>query len=222
MLKVHFFTYLYSIIKNKDDLRKENARRKQALKENGYQESVITKIFKRVANNHRLPQSRQLTQATYIQVEDIRMNLPYVEGTSEKLRLILRSHKIRSNFYPKNNLRKLLCKPKDRVATEDKNNTVYEIDCSNCEAVYFGESKRSLKSDEHKRSARNCDCDQNEIAKHCWEADHNFSWDQKNVIDRESRLIPREIKETIHSLKYLNHINKISYVLPEIQLPNLR
>ena len=26
-------------------------------------------------------------------------------------------------------------------ATEDKNNIVYEIDCSNCEAIYFGESK---------------------------------------------------------------------------------
>ena len=78
-------------------------------------------------------------------------------------------------------LRKLLCKPKDRVATEDKNNIVYEIDCSNCQTVYFGESKRSLKSlsDEHKRSVRNCDCDKNEIAKHCWEAYHNFNWDQK-------------------------------------------
>ena len=64
---------------------------------------------------------------------------------------------------------KLLCKPKDRVATKDKNNTVYEIDCGNSEAVYFGESKRSLKShsDEHKRPVRNCDCDKNEIAKHC-------------------------------------------------------
>ena len=100
----------------------------------------------------------------------------------------------------------------------------FEIDCSNCEAVYFGESKRSLKSrsNEHKRSVRNCDCDKNEIAKHCWEADHNFNWDQKKVVDRESRLIPRKIKETIHSLKNPNHINKISYMLPEIWLPNLR
>ena len=49
-------------------------------------------------------------------------------------------------------LHKLLCKPKDRVATEEKNNIVYEIDCSNCEAFYFSESKQSLKSrwDEHK------------------------------------------------------------------------
>ena len=72
------------------------------------------------------------------------------------------------------------------------------------------------------RSVRNCDCDKNEIAKHCWEADHNFNWDQKKVVDRESRLIPRKIKETIHSLKNPNHINKISYMLPEIWLPNLR
>ena len=47
-------------------------------------------------------------------------NLPYVEGTSEKLRCILRSHKIRSTFYTESTLRKLLCKPKDRVATEDR------------------------------------------------------------------------------------------------------
>ena len=39
------------------------------------------------------------------------------------------------------------------MTTEDKNNIVYQIDCKNCEAVYFGESKRSLKStsDEHKK-----------------------------------------------------------------------
>ena len=111
-------------------------------------------------------------------------------------------------------LRKLLFQPKDRVATEDKNNIVCEIDCSNCQAVYFGESKRSLKlrSDEHKRSVRNCDCNKNEIAKHCWGADHNFSWDQKKVINRESRLM----EETMHSLKNINNINKISYMLPEI------
>ena len=220
------FNRAHFIITNKDDLDKENTRIKQVLKENGYQESIISKIFKRITNNHSLPQSNQLTQATDIQEEEIRMsiNLPYVEGTSEKLRRILRSHKIRSTFYTENTLRKLLCKPKDRVTTEDKSNIVYEIDCSNCEAVYLGESKRSLKlrSDEHKRSVRNCDCDNNEIAKHCWEADHNFSWDQKKVIDRERRLIPRKIKETINSLKNPNHINKIFYMIAETWLPNLQ
>ena len=92
-------------------------------------------------------QSHQLTQATDIQEEEIKMsiNLPYIESTSEKLRRILRSHKIRPTFYTENTLGKLLCKPKDQVATEDKSNIVYEIDCTNGETVYFSESKRSSK-----------------------------------------------------------------------------
>ena len=82
---------------------------------------------------------------------------------------------------------------------------------------------QSLKSrsDEHKISVRHCDCEKNEIAKHCWEPDHDFSWDQKKVVDMESRFIPRNSKETIHSLKNPYHINKISYILPEIWLPFL-
>ena len=105
-----------------------------------------------------------------------------------------------------------------------KNNIANKIDCSDCEEVYFSESKQPLKSrwGEQKRSVQNCDCKKNEIAKHCWEADHNFSWSQKKVLDTESKLIPGKIKETIHSLKNPNHINKISYILPEIWLPKLR
>ena len=118
---------------------------------------------------------------------------------------------------------KLLCKPTDRVAIEDKNNIVFEINCSDWEAVYFIESKRSLNqcSDEHKRSARNCYCEKNEILKHYWEADQKKG-DQEKVVDWESGWIPWRIKETIHSLKYLNNINKTSYMLLEIWLPNLR
>ena len=48
------------------------------------------------------------------------INLPYVEGTSEKLRRILRSHKVRSTFYTENTLGKLFCKPRDRVAKKIK------------------------------------------------------------------------------------------------------
>ena len=59
-----------------------------------------------------LPQPQQLTEATDIQEEKIRMsmNLPYVEGTSEKLQRILRFHKVRSTFFFEKTLRKLLCK----------------------------------------------------------------------------------------------------------------
>ena len=164
------------------------------LMENGYQESIISRIFKRITNNHSLSQSQQQMQATYFQEKEIKMNinLLYVKCTGEKLRCILKSSKTRSTLYTESILCTFRCKPKYRVATENKNNIVYEIDCSDCEAVYSAESKRSLKSrsDEQKRSIRNSGCQKNEIAKHCWEANHNFSWDQKKVVDRESRLKP--------------------------------
>ena len=136
----------YSIITNKDDLHKESNIIKQVFKDSGYQESIIIKIFRRITNNHSLPQSQQLMEATDIQEEEIRIsiNLPYIQGTTEKLRSILRSHKIRSTCYTEMTLHKLLCKAKDQVATEDKNNIVYEIDCSNCQAVYFGERSSKI------------------------------------------------------------------------------
>ena len=70
--------------------------------------------------NNSLSQSQQQIQATDIQEEEIRMslNLPHVEGTSEKLRHILRSHKVISTLYTESTLRKLLCKLKNQVAAE--------------------------------------------------------------------------------------------------------
>ena len=67
------FSRAYSIFTNKDDLHKENATIKQVLKENGYPESIINKIFRRITNNRSLPQSQQLTQVTDIQEEETRI-----------------------------------------------------------------------------------------------------------------------------------------------------
>ena len=53
------FNRAYFVVTNKDDLRKENTRRKQVLKENGYQESITSKTFRIITNNHSLPQSQQ-------------------------------------------------------------------------------------------------------------------------------------------------------------------
>ena len=80
------------------------------LKENGYQEIIISKVCRRIDNNHSLYQTQQQTQATNIHKEEIRMNanLPYVVGNSEKLQRFLKSHKIRSTFDTENIFHKLL------------------------------------------------------------------------------------------------------------------
>ena len=69
------FSRAYSIITNKDDLVKENGRIKQVLKENEYQESIISNIFKITTNNDSLSQLQQQTQATYIQEDKIKLSI---------------------------------------------------------------------------------------------------------------------------------------------------
>ena len=93
-----------------------------------------------------MSQSSQQTQVTYIQEKEIRINayITCSEGFSEKQWRILRSYKIRSTFYTESTLCKLFCKLKDWVATEDKNYCLWNW-LYNREAVYFGQSKQSLK-----------------------------------------------------------------------------
>ena len=168
------------------------------LKKNEYQEDIISIFFKTITNNHSLSQTQQKMQATEIRMS---INLPNVEVTSEKLRRILRSHRIRSTFYTESTLRKLLCKPKDPVATEDKNNTIYESDCSSWETVYFNESKLSRIATVKRIKL------QNTVGKQIIALARIR---RKLLVDRESKLIPRKIEETIYSLKNHNHISKIS------------
>ena len=59
-----------------------------------------------------------------------------------------------------------------------------KIPCADCNAVYIGETKRSLnqRAKEHARAVKNGDVDKNEIADHCWKNDHKFNWENKAII----------------------------------------
>ena len=121
-------------------------------------------------------------------------------------------------------LRKCLSNPKDKVNLDKQNNIVYKIPCQDCNAVYIGETKRSFKqrSSEHMRAVKNGEIEKNEIADHCCKLDHKFNWEEKSIIDKEQNWVSRKVKETIHSIKDKNHINSISFTLPNIWLPALR
>ena len=90
--------------------------------------TIATYLNTATNSSHRYPRGRNQNEFKFI----VRWRY------SEKLRFILRSHKLISILHTENTLRK----PRDQVATGDKNNIIYEIHCSKCEAVYFDESKR--------------------------------------------------------------------------------
>ena len=70
---------------------------------------------------------------------------------------------------------------------------------------------------------RNGNTDKSNVARHCWTKNHRMNWDEMKIIDTESYVWSRKIKETIHSIKEgeNNYFNDISYQIPAIWLPNI-
>ena len=145
-----------------------------------------------------------------------------MKGTSEQLKRIFNDHNINCTFYTTTTLHKLLPHAKDPVSSEQRYNIVYKYDCKDCEAVYFGESKRTIaeRTKEHTRAVRAAHT-RSETADHCWKYNHDFDRENKKIMDYETNTT-RKIKETIHSLSNNNHINGISYRLPHIWFPALK
>ena len=119
---------------------------------------------------------------------------------------------INCTFYTTTTLRTLLSHAKDHIPSEQRNNIVYKYDCKDCEAVYFGESKRTLteRTKEHTRAVRAADTRRYETADHYWKYNHDCDCENKKIMDYEANTTARKIKETIHSLSNNNHINGIS------------
>ena len=147
-----------------------------------------------------------------------------MKGTSEQLKRIFNDRNINYTFYTTTTLRTLLSHAKDPVPLEQRNNIVYKYDYKDCEAVYSGESKRTLaeRTKEHTRAVRAADTGRYETADHCWKYNHDLDWENKKIMDYEANTTTRKIKETIHSLSNNNHINGISDRLPHIRFLALK
>ena len=211
-----------NIISNPSDQEKEENHLTAVLQANGYPK----KFIKNTITASQLPRQSVNNDNTenQEQIAPVRINLPYVKGTCEHLKRIFNDHNIDCTFYTTTTLRTLLLHVKDPVPLEQRNNIVYKYDCKDCEAVYFGESKRTIaeRTKEHTRAVRAADTRRYKTADHCWKYNHDFDWENKKIMDYDTNTTTRKIKETIHSFSNDNHINGISYKLPHIWLPALK
>ena len=148
------------------------------------------------------------------------INLPYIQGVSEQLKRALNKHNIKATFYTQTTLRSLLSKPKDPIPKEAMNNAVYQLNCKDCEAVYVGETKRTLyiRAKEHITDIKSAS-ERNDTAEHCWKYNHDFDWKHKEVLDFEKNGKTRTIKEAILSEGNEHHMNGISFKLTNIWKP---
>ena len=111
------------------------------------------------------------------------LHTPYIRGLSEKLEKICTPLGIKAVFTSAHTLKRSLMRVKSRHPEDKKKGVIYQIPCGDCDQLYIGESKRTLKirMAEHKRAVLRSDPN-NGIAVHVAKSEHRINWTEAKVV----------------------------------------
>lgn len=199
----------------KETLVAEQNKISKELKNNGYPLKTISKCKRERGTNHNNPPSKENPTAF--------INIPYVPKLSEKIRRIARKYKIKTSFKSDNTLRQHLTKVKPRNEEQASKNCIYSIKCE-CEGEYIGETKRPLKVriNEHKRNTKNGETTYSKLAKHAWENEHKFKWEEAKILHHETHYYKRKFVEGALIKLHDNPISQSSIEVRPLWVPLLK
>ena len=137
------------------------------------------------------------------------ISVPYISGTSEKLKRIFHKYNVEVAHKPSRNLRSELCCLKDRRTNDEKSGVVYRIGCKDCDAKYVGETGRQVRDrmSEHQRDIRNKKS-ASKVYEHVRNTGHSFNFEDVSVLDNCAHRKTRLHLESIHTFKENNSINR--------------
>ena len=117
------------------------------------------------------------------QGEERWITVPYVQGTSEAIATILRSLGIRV-AHRASQWKWCVCAGiLDAIPPESRNGVVYRVPCQDCQAVYVGETLRTLPTrlQEHQCHTQKGKLQGSAIAEHACSLQHQISWDEAGM-----------------------------------------
>ena len=96
-------------------------------------------------------------------------SIPYVQGISEPIKRIIAEVGIGVAMKPHFTLSSIFRKQKDPIDFEEKRCLVYQISCSDCDAIYVGETGRSVKTTkrEHASAVKNFNAGKSALSQYC-------------------------------------------------------
>lgn len=204
-----FHSFIHRLVTfplNKDNFDKELCTIKQIARNNGYKESLIDNLLKK-------KQKKLLKHEVYCINTPKETKFKFVNYTSklsDKISNKINSLGCKTICVNKQNLGRMIVNNKDKIDKLEKSG-VYKIHCSDCEAVYIGQSGRSIKNrlKEHKKSIiNNIKC--TGMSTHCIENNHFIDLNNVELIHAENKgkrldlLEQLEIKKSINNNKILS------------------
>jgi len=118
----------------------------------------------------------------------------------EKFKEVVGVSDMRVAYYEINKLRNIIKAHKDPLPNLCKKNVVYKLNCNNCEATYVGQMKRQLKTRivEHRNHIKRNTSTHSVITDHRIISEHDFDWDNVEILNAERNLNKRLISEMIN------------------------
>lgn len=171
------------------------------MKQNGYLYDLTNRYIKKRITSIK---NSKPTNKKHVNFNIIpKLSLPYSPGLYEKTSFFLNKFNIIS-IPNNNNTNNIIRRGKDRLQKNKTTNSVYKIYCQNCPASYVGQSKKmtGVIMKEHRSATDSV------IAQHRINFEHDFDWDNFDIIDREPSLKKRLISEMIHINLQKNALNK--------------
>ena len=140
--------------------------------------------FKKYLQNHSIKRTEKLKRFT---------STPYVQGVSEPSSRILTQVGIGVALKPHHTLSSLFRTSKDAINFEQKRGLVYQISCRDCNAVYVGETGRSvrIRKWKHADAVKTFNTKKSELSQHVMEFDHRIDWDNVKILKSESHAYGR-------------------------------
>ena len=159
----------------------------EILRANDYPERFIHRVEK---GQHRPRNACEL---------DKWVSIPYVKGISEAIAKILRPVGLKVAHSAAPWKWEVCMGIKDNIPEVEKKGVVYQIQCAECDAVYIGETLRTVKSrvQEHKRETEKGLCQRSAVAEHSFVCSHQISWESAKVLCQEQRWDTRKVKEAL-------------------------
>ena len=89
-------------------------------------------------------------------------------------------------------------KPKDAINFEQKRGLVYQISCRDCNAVYVGETGRSVRTRkrEHADAVKTFNIKRSALSPHVMNFDHRIDWDNVKIPKSESHTYRRRVSKS--------------------------
>ena len=140
---------------------------------------------------------------------------PYIRGLSESIRKCLNRRKIKTFFKPINKLSSYVSLPKDPTLFTQRCGVVYQVSCTDCESVYVGQTKNSLKTrlTQHYAAFRHMHLEKSALAEHAIQCDHRIDGDNPKVLSYQNVFNKRMFVEAWMCLKHKS-MNRCELFIP--------